>query len=102
MPSSDPQSLLHARVRLSPDVAHRAFPHETVIVNLRTGQYHGLNSVASRMLEALEQLGEVRAAALRVAEEFAEPLERVERDLCALCSGLAERGILEIDASPGR
>jgi hypothetical protein len=86
------------RVRISDGVAHRHFPEELVVVNLRTGQYHGLNETAGRMLEALEEMGTVGAAAGVVAEESGEPLERVQGDLVTLCSGLLERGIIEIDA----
>ena len=86
------------RVRLSEGVAHREFPEELVVVNLQTGQYHGLNRTAGRMLEALEERASVGDAARTVADGFGQPLERVEADIVALCSQLLERGILEVEA----
>ena len=92
-----PAISLDTRLRLSARVAHREFPEELVVVNLQTGQYHGLNHTAGRMLEALEQRPSIRDAARAVADEFDEPLERVETDMLALCSQLLERGIVEVE-----
>jgi hypothetical protein len=39
-----PSSLLAARPRLPSHVVMRAFVHETVVLNLATGRYHGLNT----------------------------------------------------------
>jgi coenzyme PQQ synthesis protein D (PqqD) len=90
-------TLLDARVALPRHVVHRSFAAETVVLNLETGRYHGLNHTAGRMLAALERHGAVRPAAVEVAEELEQPLERIERDLCELCGQLAERGLLELD-----
>ncbi len=67
------------------------------MVNLQTGQYHGLNVSASRMFEVLEEVGSVREAARVIANEFEAPVERVEGDLAALCSSLYERGIIDVE-----
>jgi len=78
-------------------VVHRSFPTETVVLNLQTGKYHGLNPTAGRMLEVLATKGELRAAAAAVAEEYDQPLAATERDICDLCEALLERGLIEID-----
>jgi hypothetical protein len=77
---------------------HRAFPTETVLLNLETGQYHGLNPTAGRMFEVLGEDGKLRCAAERLAGEFEQPLEAVSGDLSSLCAGLIERGLLEVVA----
>ena len=100
-PSSRHPQLLAARPRVPSHVVMRAFVHETVVLNLSTGRYHGLNTTAGRMLEVLAGCDTVGEAATRTAAEYGQPLEDVERDLCDLCVHLAERGLLEIDASPG-
>jgi hypothetical protein len=89
--------LPEGRISVPEHVVHRAFEQETVLLNLETGQYHGLNSTAGRMLEALQSLGDARAAARQIAEEFEVPVERVETDLALLCSQLAERGLIVVD-----
>jgi hypothetical protein len=88
--------LLDATVAVPQHVVHRAFPTETVVLNLETGRYHGLNPVAGRMLEVLEQLGSVEATAARLAREFEQPLERIQQDLSQLCVDLRERGLIEV------
>ncbi len=85
-------------MRVPQHVVYRAFAAETVLLNLQTGKYHGLNPTAGRMLELIDQCGDSHAAALRVAEEYGEPLEKVEYDLLVLCADLEQRGLLERDA----
>jgi Coenzyme PQQ synthesis protein D (PqqD) len=88
---------LEAKVRLPQHVAHRSFPSETVVLNLQTGKYHGLNPTAGRMLEVLVREGSVRAAAALMAEQYQQPQADVERDICDLCEGMIKRGLLEIE-----
>lgn len=86
-----------ARITLPPSVVYRAFPSETVVLNLSTGKYHGLNPTAGRMLEVLEQVGDIRAAVPRLASEYGRASEEVEADLRRLCVELADRGLIEVD-----
>jgi coenzyme PQQ synthesis protein D (PqqD) len=85
------------KARIPDRVVHRDFPGETVVLNLETGQYHGLNATAGRMFAALERSGSVGAAATVLAGEFGAPRDRIERDLHELCRALADRGLLEFD-----
>ncbi len=95
---SDP-ALLASHVRLPEHVVHRAFASETVVLNLQTGKYHGLNPVAGRMLEVLEQGVTVQDAARQLATEYDQPIETIEEDLCGLCVDLLERGLIETDGA---
>jgi hypothetical protein len=95
------QDLLDARVRLPQHVVHRSFVAETVVLNLRTGKYHGLNPTAGKMLEALEAAPRVGATVPELAGEYGVESVKVEGDLLVLCQGLLERGLIEIvDADP--
>lgn len=87
---------IDSKVRIPPNVVYRAFARETVLVNLETGMYHGLNRIGGRMLETLERTPSVRAAAVKIAAEFDQPLESIEADLCAFCADLFERGLIEL------
>jgi hypothetical protein len=79
-------------------VAWRAFPTETVLLNLQTGRYHGLNLSGGRMFEVLSECGDLHRTAARLAEEVGEPLETVTEDLHHLCVDLIDRGLLEVSA----
>ena len=91
-----------ARVRIPRHVVHRHFPAQTVVLNLETGRYHGLNPTAGRMLDALGEGQTVAAAARAVSEHYRRPRADVERDLGELCAQLLARGLVEIaDAAGG-
>lgn len=89
-------NLLDARLRLPEHVVHRTFVAETVLLNLQTGNYHGLNPTGGVMLEAVNDAPSVRAAAGAVASRYGEDPARVEADLLELCQGLLERGLMEV------
>jgi hypothetical protein len=93
-------SLLSASVKLPQHVVYRAFPTETVVLNLQTGRYHGLNPTAGTMLQALASARSVREAARAVAGSYEQPREQIERDICELCELLLSRGLIELDDAP--
>lgn len=91
-------ALLSARVRVPDHVVYRSFAAETVVLNLETGLYHGLNLTAGRMLGALDELGSVEIAAETLAGEYERPIGDVQRDLCKLCEALLDRRLLVIES----
>jgi len=88
--------LLDSHIAIPQHVMHRAFPTETVLLNLNTGLYHGLNPTAGRMFEVLEETGNLKLAARQLATEFDLAQNVVESDLNMLTVGLVERGLLEV------
>jgi hypothetical protein len=80
---------------------YRAFAHETVVLNLETGKYHGLNPTAGRMLERLEGAISVSAAAELLVQDYGRGLEEIQRDLYELCLDLRARGLLEFVTDGG-
>jgi Coenzyme PQQ synthesis protein D (PqqD) len=83
-------------------VVYRSFPSETVVLNLETGKYHGLNATAGTMLEALESASCVSDAASALASRYTQPEQVIERDMYELCNVLLERGLIEVDGGPAR
>ena len=84
-----------ARIRVPEHVVHRDFGDETVVLNLESGKYHGLNRTAAVMLETLAESPNVAIAVDRLSREFDQPRERIERDVLDLCRVLAERELIE-------
>jgi hypothetical protein len=99
---ADDEQILDSRVRVPEHVVYRDFADETVVLNLESGMYHGLNATAARMLEAVAAGESVRAAVATLAAEFGQPPDVIQRDLLALCRTLAERGLIDQDAPAGR
>jgi hypothetical protein len=88
------------RVRVPEHVVYRKFAEETVALNLQTGRYHGLNSTAAAMVQALCDEPTVAAAAERLAPEWEVAPDVLLADLLALCESLESRGLIETHATP--
>lgn len=99
-PMSDNAAILEATAKLPKHVVYRAFVYETVVLNLDSGKYHGLNPVGGRMLELLDKNGSVREVANRLAAEFDRPQAEIDEDLAQFCADLAERGLIELSYEP--
>lgn len=89
-------SLVNSKARLCAHVSLREFALETVIVNLETGAYYGLNPTAMRMLGALDRSPTVGEAIRRLAREYGIPDPQVERDVTELCGRLLQRNLIEV------
>ena len=88
-------SMMGSRVRVPEHVVYRDFGDETVILNLRSGTYHGLNETAATMLGVLGESSTVAEAIDRLIDEYGVEREVMERDVLDLCNALAERDLIE-------
>ncbi len=94
--------LASATARVPDHVVHRSLAHETVVLNLTTGRYHGLNPTAGRMLTELESGAPLREISVRLAELYGVPAPELEADLSELCLDLLERGLIELFGADGQ
>ena len=90
------EQVLSARPSVPDHVVYREFVNETVVLNLETGTYHGLNRSGGRMLETLGAAPTVQAAAASLAERYSRPLPEIEEDLYEFCLDLHGRGLVEL------
>jgi hypothetical protein len=89
--------MLDAVVHVPEHVVHRSFEAETLLLNLETGQYHGLNETGGRMLELLETTdGRVRQAIERLADEYDVDFPEIATDLTSFCTELEARGLIVV------
>jgi hypothetical protein len=89
-------SALDTPVRVPPSVVRRTFGDETIVLNLDSGQYHGLNDTATLILDRLETGALPRGVAAAIAAQAGVAVEVVERDVEALIEGLRSRGLVEV------
>ena len=82
-------------MRIPDDVAVRRLGSETILLNLMTGTYFGLNEVGSRFLELLEGNGQIRVAHGVMLREFDVSPETLEADLLRLCEDMCAVGLLQ-------
>ncbi len=96
------EQVLAARVRLPQHVVFRAFPAETVVLNLETGQYHSVNPAGGHFLDVLERSDSVLEALERLHAEFPKQDRAViQADLYQFYVDLAQRGIIEVNGPHG-
>jgi hypothetical protein len=98
-PSLD--NLVAASVRVPGYVVYRDFAHETVMLNLRTGKYHGLNPSGGAILAALDKAPSISVAVAALAERYGRPVSDIEQDVRAFCVDLLHRSLIELDNAGG-
>jgi hypothetical protein len=92
-----PDEILSTRPSVPEHVVYREFVSETVVLNLETGAYHGLNPSGAKMLDTLREAATVAEAADALSEHFGRPLPEIQTDLSAFCLELNDRGLLELE-----
>ena len=94
---ASPDEILDGTATVPENVVYREFEAETLLLNLGTGRYHGLNATGARLLELLgETGGDVRLSIERLAGEHGVGPGEIEGELAEFCAALVERGLLEV------
>jgi hypothetical protein len=88
--------ILTARVTVPADVLFRDLDGESVILNLQTESYFGLDEVGTRMWALLTASDSVRAALDALLEEYETDAGTMRKDLEELIGKLVEQGLLEV------
>ena len=77
-------------------VLAREVSGETVVLDLESGMYFGLNEVGSRVWNLLEQGLSLASVCDRIEAEFAAPREAIENDVLELCNSLAQNKLVTL------
>ena len=88
-------SLRH-RVLPSNDVLAQPVGGESILLDLASEQYFGLDAVGTRIWELLASSGSVDQVYATLCDEFAESPSRIESDLLVLLQKMADAGLLTI------
>ena len=89
-----------SRLRMPEDVLVSELDGESVILNLKTESYFGLDEVGARMCTAVASAGSVQDAYDTLADEFDVDPARLREDLSKLLDNLLEHGLLEVQPQP--
>lgn len=87
---------LDMRTLVPADVLVQELRGESVLLNVRSGQYFGLDDMGTRMWAVLTTAESLRAACDALADEYDVERGRLERDLRALVEKLLANGLLEV------
>ena len=69
---------------------------ETAILDLKSGQYYGLNPVGARIWDLIQQSRSVTDVLNIIVGEYDVEAESCERDLFALLEELQGKGLVEV------
>jgi hypothetical protein len=82
------------KISISPQVVARELGGETVILDLSSGTYFGLDPVGARMWRLLEAGQSLVGVCDVMAEEFEVSRDELERDVLALARDLLDKKLI--------
>ena len=86
------------RVSLPDDVLVSRLQEESVILNLDSERYYGLDDVGTRILSVLTNAESIEAAYQSLLAEYDVDESVLRQDLLALVESLVQQGIVKISA----
>jgi hypothetical protein len=87
---------LDSRVSVSDDAVFRELGGESVIVNLDSGIYYGLDPVGTRFWQLIDAHGQLNSVFEAALEEFDVEPERLQHDLLQLVTELVSRQLVVV------
>ena len=85
---------LHDKIAVSTDVVAREVGEETMLLNLASGTYFGLDPVGGRFWQLLEEGKSASEARDALLQQYDVAPEQLDRDLEKLLADLAEHGLV--------
>lgn len=87
------------KVSMPTHVVRREWDGESVLLNLNTEHYHGLDQVASKMLDLLEEKDSLEHTLDALVEVYQVDRDRLKTDLDEFVEEMLEHGLLEASSS---
>lgn len=89
---------LDSRVETSENVVSQALEHETVMLDLDSGVYYGLNPVGTRTWDLIQKRPglPLRNIFDSLLEEYDVPKDQCARDLLNLVGLMQKKGLVEV------
>ena len=88
------------RIKLPDDVLISGLQAESVLLNLDSERYYGLNDVGTRMLMLLTSSDSIGAAYNSLLDEYNVEAEVLRGDLISTIEELSKNGLVEIISGP--
>jgi hypothetical protein len=90
--------LFSSRARVAPEIMIQEVGGESVILDLKTEKYLGLDEVGTRMWQLLMESDSIQAAYDKLLAEYEVPPAQLEKDLRDFVDGLLENGLIATEA----
>jgi hypothetical protein len=85
-----------SRVTIPADVMVQELHGESVLLNIRTGKYFGLDEVGTCMWRAMTAAPRIQAATVELSKEYDVHAEQLGQDILELAAKLVHHGLLEV------
>ena len=85
------------RVKVPDDVLISNLQDESVILNLNSERYFGLDNVGTRMFSVLSESNSIEAAYERLLAEYDVDPQLLREDLTSLIENLLQQGLVAIE-----
>jgi len=89
---------LSLQVKPSEDVVWRNLQGESVLLDLKSGVYFGLDAVGTRIWTLLQDHSDLQAVLQEMLSEYEVSEETCARDLMNLVSAMAEKGLVQTES----
>lgn len=88
------------RVTIAPDVLVQPLEGESVLLNMESGTYFGLNRVGTRMWEAVTTAPNLAHAIQTLLGAYDVPPPTLRSDLRELLEQLVRKGLVRVETQP--
>jgi hypothetical protein len=88
---------LDQTISLSPDVISQEVSGETVLMDLESENYYGLDEVGTRIWQLIGQTNDLRVIYQTLLQEYEVKEERLQRDLDILLGQIAGLGLITLE-----
>jgi hypothetical protein len=88
---------LNQRITLSPDVISQEVSGETVLLDLQSENYFGLDEVGTRIWQLIKETSDLQAIYQTLLEEYDVTEPRLQQDLDALLGEIAGLGLVTLE-----
>ena len=87
---------LDRRVSAGADVMIQELQGESVLLNVRTGKYFGLDDVGTQMWQALTAASSLQSAHARLLHQYDVEEGQLRQDLLEFVTKLVDNGLVEV------
>ena len=88
---------LNQTITLSPDVISQEVSGETVLLDLESEHYFGLDEVGTRIWQLARETNDLKAIYQTLLAEYDVPENRLQRDLDNLLAEIAGLGLITLE-----
>ena len=94
----DPQNMnLNQNISLSPDVISQEVSGETVLLDLESENYFGLDAIGTRIWQLIKETNELQSIFDTLLEEYDVSEERLQQDLDTLLGEITKLGLATLE-----